>query len=293
MVRFLIVAACATVLLSSVAQAQAKKDPKDFARTICSAVEKNADAIGLDKKFFIRLLWKESMFDPNAVSPVGAQGIAQFMPETAKRRGLADPFEPTSAVAASAKFLRDLKNQFGNLGLAAAAYNAGEQRVIDWRAGKGGMPRETQDYVNFITGRPVTDWQASDASFDMPEVGKSGSFLDNCFALARRNVAVNGKRVKVYISGSGVGSRVKRQPWGALLTADFNEARAIAMYRRLKLRFPGALTKQEPMVVRMKNLSRGTKLMSFVMLGAKTQSEAQAKCGTLSSAGIPCLVRKN
>ena len=102
------------------------------------------------------MLWRESLFDPNVVSDKGAQGIAQFMPETAKRRGLADPFEPIGAVKASAAFIADLRKQFGNLGLAAAAYNAGEQRVINWKAGKGGMPDETRDYVLFITGRSYT-----------------------------------------------------------------------------------------------------------------------------------------
>ena len=57
-----------------------------------------------------------------AVSRAGAQGVAQFMPATAKWRGLADPFDPLEAIAQSAKLLRDLRREFGNLGLAAAAY---------------------------------------------------------------------------------------------------------------------------------------------------------------------------
>jgi len=53
-------------------------------------------------RFFARLIWKESRFDIKAVSPAGAQGVAQFMPATAKRRGLADPFDPEQAIPASA-----------------------------------------------------------------------------------------------------------------------------------------------------------------------------------------------
>src|SRR5690606_41926809 len=63
--------------------------------------------------------------DLNAVSYKGAQGIAQFMPGTAEERGLADPFEPKSAIGHSASLLTDLRREFGNFGLAAAAYNAG------------------------------------------------------------------------------------------------------------------------------------------------------------------------
>ena len=86
------------------------------------------------------MIWQESRFQPDAVGPVTrsgqrAQGIAQFMPYTAAERGLLDPFDPVQALPKSAEFLRELRGQFGNLGLAAAAYNAGPQRVRDWMAG--------------------------------------------------------------------------------------------------------------------------------------------------------------
>ena len=124
-------------LLSAAAAAATpqKLDRKAFATKVCDAVDKAATANGIDRVFFARLLWKESLFDPNAVSPVGAEGIAQFMPDTAERRNLADPFDPVVAIGASAHFLSDLKKQFGNVGLAAGAYNAGERRIADgWRA---------------------------------------------------------------------------------------------------------------------------------------------------------------
>ena len=71
-----------------------------------------------------------------AVSAKGAQGIAQFMPQTADFRGLADPFDPIEALHNSASYLRDLRERFGNLGLAAAGYNAGPGRVSAWLAGR-------------------------------------------------------------------------------------------------------------------------------------------------------------
>ena len=89
---------------------------------------------------FIRLLFQESGFKPDVVSSAGAQGIAQFMPETAATVGLDNPFDPLQAIAASARLLRDLVKQFGNLGLAAAAYNAGPRRIQDCLAKKGKLP---------------------------------------------------------------------------------------------------------------------------------------------------------
>jgi hypothetical protein len=91
-------------------------------------------------------------------SKAGAQGIAQFMPRVAAERGLVDPFDPSQALLESAKFLGELRMRFGNLGLAAAAYNAGTRRVQDWLSKRGSLPKQTQDYVQVITGRPVADW---------------------------------------------------------------------------------------------------------------------------------------
>src|SRR5712671_5126847 len=65
--------------------------------------------------FLQRLIRQESNFDPNSVSRAGAQGIAQFMPGTARWRGLSDPFEPTEALYESARWLGERRDQFGNL----------------------------------------------------------------------------------------------------------------------------------------------------------------------------------
>lgn len=119
-----------------------------------------AAANGLPGDFFLRLLRQESGLNPNAVSPVGALGIAQFMPGTAAERGLRNPFDPLEAIPKSAELLREHRVRFGNLGLAAAAYNAGPQRVRSWLEGRSGMPTETRDYVVRITGRTVEEWAA-------------------------------------------------------------------------------------------------------------------------------------
>ncbi len=261
----------------------AAPDRNDLAAKICAVAEQVSIANNIDSAFFARLLWRESLFDPNVVSDAGAQGIAQFMPETAKRRGLADPFEPISAVKASAAFLSDLRNQFGNIGLAAAAYNAGEQRVINWQAGKGGMPEETRDYVIFITGRSVEEWKLQAANFAVPGIGKEATFNANCLALALRKGTMAGTHLR----------SAARQPWGALLAAGFNEGRAVSMFQRLKLRFPQIIANRDPLILRKRNLSRGTRKMVFVMLGEKSADKASATCAKLQAAGAPCVVRKN
>ncbi len=124
---------------------------------MCRKLAAAAAANDLPLGFFTRLIWQESRFDPAAVSRAGAQGIAQFMPKTAAWVGLADPFDALGAVDKSAQFLRSLRTQFGNLGLAAAAYNAGPKRVEDWLGGRRSLPRQTQAYVRIVTGHAASE----------------------------------------------------------------------------------------------------------------------------------------
>ncbi len=81
------------------------------------------------------------------------------MPMTAAERLLRNPFDPAEALPKSAEFLRELQEHFGNLGLAAAAYNAGPARVRDWLAGRRTLPSETQAYVRIVTGRRAEEWR--------------------------------------------------------------------------------------------------------------------------------------
>ena len=92
----------------------------------------------------------ESNFNPFAVSPAGASGIAQFMPGTAAAYGLADPFDAEAAIDAQAHLMSDLLEQFGRIPLALAAYNAGPAPV----EACGCVPAypETQAYVARILG---------------------------------------------------------------------------------------------------------------------------------------------
>lgn len=135
---------------------------------ICEAVKAAAEEHDIPIGFLVRLLWQESRFRSEEVSHAGAQGIAQFMPQTAVEMGLSDPFDPLQAIPASAKFLRKLHNQFGNLGLAAAAYNAGGGRIEKWLSRRSTLPKETRAYVKIITGHKAEAWIEEEGTVYMP-----------------------------------------------------------------------------------------------------------------------------
>jgi len=138
---------------------------------LCSTLLRSAQAHDLPITFFGNLIWQESRFDSKAVSPVGAQGVAQFMPKVATEVGVSNPFNPFEALPAAARMLRGLFRQFGNFGLAAAAYNAGARRVDDWLSKGGKLPEETRNYVRVITGRPADEWRGPKpklAAFKLP-----------------------------------------------------------------------------------------------------------------------------
>ena len=134
----------------------------------CDALTEAARANDIPVSFFARLIWQESQFNYEEVSNAGAQGVAQFMPETAAEEGLDDPFDPLKALPASAHLLRKLRDQLGNIGLAAAAYNAGAGRIQNWLAKRGALPDETRNYVRRITGNAAESWTAEKQRVAVP-----------------------------------------------------------------------------------------------------------------------------
>ncbi len=110
-----------------------------------------ADKYDISPTLLEAVVWQESRWNPNAVSPVGARGLAQLMPGTARMMGV-DPHDPHANLEGGAKYLRLQLDAFsGNIEHALAAYNAGPGRVIK----AGGIPRirETQNYVAAIMAR--------------------------------------------------------------------------------------------------------------------------------------------
>ncbi len=122
---------------------------------ILNWIRQTATKHGLPADVFERQIYQESRFDPNAVSPAGAQGIAQFMPGTAKDVGLTDPFNPEASIDKAGQYLSSLQKQFGgDMSWALAAYNAGPGNVQKWQ-NQGLTPDnipfpETRNYVQKI-----------------------------------------------------------------------------------------------------------------------------------------------
>jgi soluble lytic murein transglycosylase-like protein len=110
-------------------------------------VQKAAREHSLDRALLQAMIAAESGFDPHAVSRKGAVGLMQLMPETARRYGVRNPYDPADNIRGGAKYLRDLLQKFNNdLSLTLAAYNAGEDAIVQY--GNRIPPyRETLDYV--------------------------------------------------------------------------------------------------------------------------------------------------
>ena len=145
---------------------------------ICRMVDGAAAANRLPSGFLTRVIWQESRFRSDARSRAGAEGVAQFMPQTAAERGLADPTDPEQAIGKAARFLAELTARYGNLGLAAAAYNAGQGRVAKWLQGQTELPAETRLYVTAVTGREAEAWRRHAAATAAPTAS-----LEPCVAV--------------------------------------------------------------------------------------------------------------
>lgn len=247
---------------------------------VCELIEASAEHTGLPREFFARLIWKESRFDPNAVSPVGAEGIAQFMPGTAKMRGLENPFDIEQAIPASARYLAELKQGYGNLGLAAAAYNAGESRVSRWLASGGFLPLETEAYVLDVMGEPAdnfTDRAHSGAVRPLSE---------------KENFAVACRRLPAIMSATVAMASINVKPWGVQVAGNFRRAAAIGQWQRVRGRFPALLAGHDPVVSRVRT-PMGRRGVYAVRIGVDDRAGADAICRKLRGAGGACVVMRN
>ena len=258
------------------AEAQPASDP------ICGLIETAAQARGLPVGFLTRLIWRESSFQPNVTSPAGAQGVAQFMPGTAAEQGVVNPYDPEQAIPKAAELLAAFKGQFGNLGLAAAAYNAGPTRLANWLAGAGRLPNETLDYVVAVTGHPVEDWTA-----DAP-AAKAGD--DAVFP--KTSCAAEVAAVRVAAPSAAALSSLTA-PWGVQIAGSFSKAAALAIYQRARTLYAGALGNVEPMVIGGRLRSRVFNAFYRVRAPAGTRAEADGLCGRILRAGGACAVLRN
>jgi soluble lytic murein transglycosylase-like protein len=124
-------------------------DPVTLPPRLDALVDQIAGDYAVDKALVQAVIHAESAFNARAISPKGASGLMQLMPETAERYGVRDIFDPEQNIMGGVHYLRDLLETFGNnLQLALAAYNAGENSVLRY----GGIPPfpETINYVNRV-----------------------------------------------------------------------------------------------------------------------------------------------
>src|SRR6185437_12774064 len=269
-------------------------DDDDTREAMCLMIESAARAQGLPLEFFARVIWQESRFQSDAVGPATrsgqrAEGIAQFMPGTASERRLLDPFDPVQALPKSEQYLSELRDQFGNLGLAAAAYNAGPHRVQDWLDGTGAMPQETRNYVAAITGTTVDDWAAIRKSGKPaarpPAVAKLG--CRELMALLRRapNPFVTQLEAHVKLGAERL--------WGVQLAAGFDRDKALAMYARAIAHLGSVIGDQDPSLLASVLRNRGSRTFYQVRIGADTRPAADTLCNRIRHAGGACFVLKN
>lgn len=114
-------------------------------------IETAARAYGVDKALVHAVISAESGYNAQAVSRTGAQGLMQLMPQTARRYGVRDVMDPVQNIHGGVKYLHDLLVMFkGNIELAVAAYNAGENAVM--RYGRIPPYAETLGYVPRVLG---------------------------------------------------------------------------------------------------------------------------------------------
>lgn len=260
-------------------------EPPDHA--ICRLIESSARADHLPAAFLTRIIWRESSFRAGVVSPAGAEGIAQFMPQTAQQRSLLDPFDPEQAIPKAARLLSDLRGRFGNLGVAAAAYNAGPARVASWLHGRGALPAETRAYVRFVSERGVEEWVAPASSTPATASTPEPTAAQSCVAVTHELRRGGGR-------GRGVDMAfAPLAPWGVQLAGNFSKALALAAFERARQRYAGFIGEARPMVIGRLLRSRGTQAFYEVRLPAATRAIAAALCSRIQSVGGNCVALRS
>jgi hypothetical protein len=256
---------------------------------LCRLIDDAATAQSVPPAFLTRLIFQESSFRAGVTSPAGAQGVAQFMPGTARERGLLDPFDPEQAVPKAAHFLAELKARFGQWGLAAAAYNGGPNRVAAWLAGRGGLPFETENYVLAITGATAEAW-ADDARAAIegeprPARPATSNSTTSCGATL---VSIRARRGPLSTI-----AEAPFAPWGVQLAGNFSKGRALATFQRAASRQRAIIGDLSPMVIGTRLRSRGTRAFYRVRLPAQSRAVAIALCQRLQANGGACVVLKS
>jgi SPOR domain len=187
------------------------------------------------------------------------------------------PSATPSNGAASVASICDVlaRREFGNLGLAAAAYNAGPGRVRDWLAGRRGLPRETDAYVRLITGQSPEQWAR----------GQAGPAVHFAHAVPCQQIAGLVARAPALVMKP-------LDLWGVQLVGSSSDAMALAAYRQLQEKYAPILGGREPRVLH-HGLARGSMGWARVHVGAESRASAEKLCAELRAAGASCTVQRN
>jgi hypothetical protein len=203
------------------------------------------------------------------------------MPRTADWHGLADPFDPIEALHHSAAYLRELREQFGNLGLAAAAYNAGPGRVRAWLASHRPLPGETRNYVAMVTGWTADEWASPSppqkAETTIPQ-GVPCTRLANLILAPRQEA----QRIATYVPR-----------WGVQLAAHLSESKAWALYRERLKRFASLIGDREPIVLHKQIPGMGRAKRYIITIASDDRAPLDKLCQQLIALDATCDVLRN
>lgn len=251
------------------------------ATRLCHAMQMNAMERSLPPRFFIRLIWKESRFRHNVVSKRGARGIAQFMPKTAEQWGLADPFDSVSALKKSAELLEHLVQKFGNIGIAAAAYNAGPGRVRKWLKGRSSLPRETRNYVAYITRRDAEAWRT-----ELNEANSTNAVK------ASTAVAYNYETEGwcLDLAAKSLGEPWPRRAWHVRVEEDVSHTAALSKVAEMKEHLDGFANEPRLLLDPLDKAGADGRPRYAVDISLVSRTQAWALCSRLRDAGDSCRV---
>jgi hypothetical protein len=193
-----------------------------------------------------------------------------------------EQFRRFGGIEEVAEYLDDLRDRFGNLGLAAAAYNAGEGGLQTFLK-NGSLPQENRNYVLDITAHAAEDWRDNPpAAIDLRLDGQK-SFEDACIALA------DTRRLKALeFEAEGVWA-----PWGAQLAGHFQKPVAVRLFLSTVRSLPAPLNKEKPLIQKERNRAFGTRVRYTARIGRPTRQEAEAVCREVRKSGAACIVFRN
>ena len=256
---------------------------ESYAADVCKLIERNASEQGLDPNFLARLLWKESRFEPSAVSPAGALGIAQFMPGTADLYWLDDPFNPAQAIHKAAWYLATLADRFGNIGMAAVAYNGGENRAARFMQQQTTLPYETIDYVESITGFSAHRWRDNPPAKDDLKLAlnKDMAFRPACEKMAGdRSLREFNTQPRVF-------------PWGVIVASHPSRSGAAQQVARLNRTLRPILDDGARVGYVRKRMNGMPRAVYTAQIGYESKTAAASFCNRFKRVGGRCIVLKN